>query len=74
MKPLVKNFNQFLNESYGGHDNYSSCCGAPVEEDGTCARCGERCEPAEEGGLSAHDRMYNSDDWVRAQRDAEGLD
>ena len=23
---------------------------------------------------TAHDRMYNSDDWVRAQRDAEGLD
>lgn len=28
----------------------------------------------DEPNLSAHDRMYNSDEWVRAQRDAEGLD
>lgn len=28
----------------------------------------------DEPDLSAHDRMYNSDEWVRAQRDAEGLD
>lgn len=29
---------------------------------------------SEEGDFSPMDRMYNSDEWVRAQRDVEGLD
>jgi len=84
MKNIVKNFNQFLTES-ADHTAYSICCGAPIEVDGTCSRCGEHCEEPEEERSAetgryhddeptAHDRMYNSDDWVRAQRDAEGLD
>jgi hypothetical protein len=70
-------------------EGYSNCCGAPVVTGDICSDCGEHCEVEhddyedhddlehnheDDSNLTAHDRMYNSDKWVRAQRDAEGLD
>lgn len=50
MKNLVKNFNQFINESWDPRDDYeqgvfSNCCGAPVIHGDVCSECGEHCDP-----------------------------
>jgi hypothetical protein len=78
MKNQVKSFNQFIAESWDPRDAYeeglSNCCGAPIMMGDICSDCGEHCEAKHDDSLTAHDRMYNSDEWVRAQRDAEGLD
>ena len=100
MKNLVKNFNQFVNESMDPSDWYekelSDCCGAPIMLGDICSDCKDHCVPQsseedeyledtdnmsgaqshhqDDEDLPPHSRMYNSDEWVRAQRDAEGLD
>jgi hypothetical protein len=43
MKNLVVGFDQFVNEQYeyeAPNEKTSSCCGAPIMEDGTCEGCG----------------------------------
>ena len=49
MRNLVKNFNQFVNESWDPSDSYepgvySNCCGAEVIHGDICSECGEHCD------------------------------
>ena len=49
---IIKNFKDFLNESWHPYDAYetgeSNCCGAPIMQGGICSDCKEHCEPEEE--------------------------
>jgi hypothetical protein len=49
---IIKNFNDFLNESWHPYDAYetgeSNCCGAPIMQGGICSDCKEHCEAEEE--------------------------
>lgn len=49
MKQLIKNFSQFVNESWDSDDSYepgvySNCCGAEVIHGDICSECGEHCD------------------------------
>ena len=49
MRHLVKNFEQFVNESWDSDDSrehglYSNCCGAEVIDGDICSECGEHCD------------------------------
>lgn len=53
MKTLIKNLEQFVNESWDISDNYepgvySNCCGAAVIHGGVCTECGEYCDVEDE--------------------------
>jgi hypothetical protein len=53
MRQVVKNFNQFVNESWDPRDSYepgvySNCCGAEVIHGDICSDCGEHCDVEDE--------------------------
>jgi hypothetical protein len=52
MKNVVKNFTQFVNESWDPSDAFSgetsNCCGAPIVMGDICSDCKEHCEAEEE--------------------------
>ena len=52
MKNVVKNFTQFVNESWDPSDAFtgetSNCCGAPIMMGDICSDCKEHCEAEEE--------------------------
>jgi hypothetical protein len=57
VKNIIKNFGQFINESNGTDERLSTCCGAAVNEDSTCAACGESAM-AEFNDLMDDDDLY----------------
>jgi hypothetical protein len=52
MKTVVKNFTQFVNESWDPSDAFtgetSNCCGAPIMMGDICSDCKEHCDAEEE--------------------------
>lgn len=66
MKPIVKNFNDFVNESWDGSDEFtgytSNCCGAPIMMGNICSNCEEQCAPDEEGETVPNNQIEQPED------------
>lgn len=81
MKPLVKSFNQFVNEAMHPSDWYeeelSDCCGAPIMLGDICSDCKDHCEPQSlEDDEYAEDQIDSPEFEPRNfedERDNEGL-